>query len=366
MASSSEARRLTEQHRLEQQQVRAGFLAEFVALWTLLDTARLDETAPGWVQAVMRLVRIYRLRSAQSAVSYFVAYRDAEVPPVLGREPIIELPRTLIVPDVADTPIAPAREETPRQSGRARSSGRAQVVPARTPKSGGAARSRVVPRGETTPTLAPSRRDTPPDRRSDRREDRGEDRRARIEFPDIPQGRTERRTRIVMPDLNFERDDRATKVSLEVTGPIAQKDKIRRGKPARVAQDESFVHAAGAASRHVLTGGRQSLLTLVDADSQALGWARVTDGDPCAFCAMLASRGPVYGSAAAAGFSAHDACACTAEPVYSRSAPWPGRAREFQRLWRETTQNTSGRDSINAFRRAYEQMQRDQRRGNVA
>ena len=357
MAATPEGRRLTEQHRLEQQQVRAGFLAEFIAMWALLDTARLDETSPGWVAAVLRLVQQYRIRSAQAAVGYFIAYRDAEVPTVPGRGPIIEIPR-LVVPTAAT--LEPdrrgdAQPELLRDAygDRHQPADRPERIP-RPSRSDRAATSQA-----RRPAVSEGRRPEP-------QRDRGERRQTRIEFPDIPQDRPERRTRIVMPDLDFTREDRATKVSLEVTGPIAQKDKIRRGKLADTARDESFVHAAGASTRHVLTGGRQSLLSLVDADSQALGWARVTDGDPCAFCAMLASRGPVYGSAAQAGFSAHDACACTAEPVYSRDAPWPGRAREFQRLWRETTQNTSGRDSINAFRRAYEQMQRDQRRGNVA
>jgi hypothetical protein len=56
MASTPEGRRLTEEHRLEQQAVRNEFLAEFIALWALLDSARLDETGPGWVSAVTRLI----------------------------------------------------------------------------------------------------------------------------------------------------------------------------------------------------------------------------------------------------------------------------------------------------------------------
>ena len=147
-----------------------------------------------------------------------------------------------------------------------------------------------------------------------------------------------------------------------MTGPVAQKSKIARGKPAEQARNESLVQASGAATRHVLTGGRQSLLTLIEGDVQALGWARVTDGDPCAFCAMLSSRGIVYKSEASAGFKAHDHCACTAEPAYSRSAPLPGRGSEFQRLWNENIRGRySGAEARNAWRRLYEQRQRDQR-----
>lgn len=50
-------------------------------------------------------------------------------------------------------------------------------------------------------------------------------------------------------------------------------------------------------------------------------WRRVTDGDPCGWCAMLAGRGPVYGSAQSAGQGRryHGHCGCTAEPF---DGPW--------------------------------------------
>lgn len=46
----------------------------------------------------------------------------------------------------------------------------------------------------------------------------------------------------------------------------------------------------------VLTGGRQTIKEWAKADKRAIGWRRVSDGNPCAFCAMLVSRGPVYTS----------------------------------------------------------------------
>lgn len=49
------------------------------------------------------------------------------------------------------------------------------------------------------------------------------------------------------------------------------------------------------------------------------GWARVPTGpSTCAFCLMLASRGPVYGSAAAAGrmHEYHADCDCQPTPVW--------------------------------------------------
>lgn len=320
MAATSQGGRLTEAHRLAQQQVRNDFLAEFIALWVLLDSARLDDTGPGWIRAVLRAIDVFRHRSARVATRYYLDFQAAEAP-----SSQIEMPPGVPRP-------------TP-------GGGRG---PARTPE--------PVQRGDTsrpTPEVIPQPRQS----------------RVRFELDESAfQSRTERATRVEInvPDIDWAPANRAARVSLEVTGPVGQKSKAKRGKPLRAARDESFVEASGAASRHVLTGGRQSLLTLLDGDPQALGWARVTDGDPCAFCALLASRGPVYKSRESASFQPHDACACQPEPVYSRDSLWPGRGPEFRRLYREATRGYSGQDAINAFRRAYERQQRDARRDTVA
>jgi hypothetical protein len=291
MASTDHGRRLTEAHRLAQQQVRAEFLTRFLALWPLLDSTRLDETSPGWTQAVLNEITASRLDSARVATQYFEEFSAAEAP------------------------------STPR--------------------------------------------------------------RARIEIPDLPAS-SRRTARVTVPDIDWKPADRAARVSLNVTGPASQKSKARRGKPLQVARDESFSESAGAASRHVLTGGRQSLLRLTQEDMLLVGYIRVTDGDPCYFCAMLASRGPVYRTPRRAGpnvrgtqnpraglpfeglgeFKVHDNCACTVEPVYTTDTVWPGRAREFQSLWNDHIRNRySGEDAVRAWRRLYEQQQRDAQRG---
>lgn len=54
-------------------------------------------------------------------------------------------------------------------------------------------------------------------------------------------------------------------------------------------------------------------------------WRRVTDGDPCGFCAMLAGRGPVYHSKLKAGVGGnryHGFCGCTAEPFDGPADEW--------------------------------------------
>lgn len=149
--------------------------------------------------------------------------------------------------------------------------------------------------------------------------------------------------------------------SLTVTGPVQVKRHMRGLRPA--AGDLEVVTAramqigrdmaAGAAMRHVLNAGRGTVVDSVRADGAALGWARATSGKPCGFCAMLASRGPVY-DADSVGFDAHDHCSCSAEPVYRDGSPWPAGAEDFRTLWDETTVGLSGDAARNAFRAVIE------------
>lgn len=152
-------------------------------------------------------------------------------------------------------------------------------------------------------------------------------------------------------------DDDAVRVSLAVTG----RETIRRLAPipdqappgvVEQASRTALTRVAGAVSRHVLDGGRETVLGAVAADRQALGWARVAGGGACAFCRMLASRGPAYRTQRTAGFQAHDHCACGIEPVYRRDAAWPPNSERFRREWDEVTAGLSGRAALNAYRRS--------------
>lgn len=122
--------------------------------------------------------------------------------------------------------------------------------------------------------------------------------------------------------------------SLLVTGPYSLKKAIGRGVPLERAVDTASARAAAAGMRLVLNGGRDTILDSVRADRQAQGWARVASGAPCAFCAMLASRGPVY-DVDTADFEAHDHCSCSAEPVYRSDSAWPAGSERFHDLWQQ-------------------------------
>jgi hypothetical protein len=166
-------------------------------------------------------------------------------------------------------------------------------------------------------------------------------------------------------------DPNRIRTSLLVTGPVAFKQRIARGIPEQQAWDLSQADVAGAASRHVLNGGREMVMDAAKKDEVALRFARVTGDDPCAFCAMLASRGPEYLSefsattakagSARAGQSFHDRCQCTILPLFDENPAngWTDRSLQFSKLWADSTKGWSGTNALNAFRRALDAGKRE-------
>lgn len=165
--------------------------------------------------------------------------------------------------------------------------------------------------------------------------------------------------------------------SLRVTGPIALQKKLTEVKQLDLSPEleQAFVDDAmesaaktssAAAVRQSLAGGRDLMRNAAGSDKAALGWARVTQDNPCYFCAMLASRGFVYGEDAFEDSDAlftgggrakvHDGCQCTMEPTFKRGSDMPGRGEEFSELWASVTAQygVGGREAIKAFRAAIE------------
>ena len=138
---------------------------------------------------------------------------------------------------------------------------------------------------------------------------------------------------------------------------------LQAGRTMEQARTVGLINLSGASGQMVTQGSYGTVIGSVGQDRAALGWARTTASKPCAFCAMLASRGPVYGAQSSASFQAHKACACGAEPVYDRDTEWPGNARQFQQTYQEATSQArvvgdlsrgTTNDLLNAFRRVYE------------
>lgn len=103
--------------------------------------------------------------------------------------------------------------------------------------------------------------------------------------------------------------------SLNVVARRSVQKSIQSGLSPQSARQIALARTQGAVTRHVLNGGRETILGTLQADRDTARWRRVTGADPCSFCSMLAGRGAVYTSDTA-DFKAHDNCRCSAQPVF--------------------------------------------------
>lgn len=158
-------------------------------------------------------------------------------------------------------------------------------------------------------------------------------------------------TKAFTPVLAAEAPAEQIATTMLVTGPAQLRAASARGVALDTAIDHARTSAAGTAMRLALGGGRDTLAGNVVADQRAIGWARVTSGNPCAFCAMVASRGPIY-TEDTVDFETHASCACSIEPVYREAGrdSWPPGSAQYAELWNESTSGEA--DQLNAFRRA--------------
>lgn len=102
--------------------------------------------------------------------------------------------------------------------------------------------------------------------------------------------------------------------SLYVTGQVMTGNALAAGQTAEQAMQTALVRTSGAVGRHVLDGGRDTILQSSRADRGSRGWERVVGGGACSFCQMLA--GKTGSTEESAGFAAHDHCACSAMPLW--------------------------------------------------
>lgn len=130
----------------------------------------------------------------------------------------------------------------------------------------------------------------------------------------------------------------------------------RRGFSPGAAARVGLTNTLGTATSQILAGSRYTILGSIRGDSRGDRWQRVTSGSPCAFCAMLASRGPVY-NANTADFQSHGHCSCEPEPAYpgSRATAQNARLREQWEEAQRTVDPVGGDyDALNRFRRFQE------------
>lgn len=152
-----------------------------------------------------------------------------------------------------------------------------------------------------------------------------------------------------------------TATALRIAGPVRVKKLIAGGMDAEEAHSAAFTKYSGIVRRQTMMGGRLTVARTTGRDLRAIGWRRVTDGNPCAFCAMLASRGPVYRDGASAdGLQYHAHCGCTAEPAYTvwepseaeqdyidayADARYPARTKSTKAVLRDMRRSGGFRDS---------------------
>lgn len=115
-----------------------------------------------------------------------------------------------------------------------------------------------------------------------------------------------------------------------------------------------------AVQRLAAQAGRRTIEQATRADPEAVGWVRVTGGNCCAFCALLAIRGLIYGDRTRAvrtssGDPYHDRCACTPEPVFrGRASEGEPQVAEWEELYYDASHGVYGTEKLRAFRRAFD------------
>lgn len=79
MASSPEARRLTEAHRRAQNRLGAQTVQQMRAVWRLLDFDDLDGSTPNWLRIAVPMVRAQARTSSSLAATYYRNFRAMEL-----------------------------------------------------------------------------------------------------------------------------------------------------------------------------------------------------------------------------------------------------------------------------------------------
>ncbi|AKA08866.1 hypothetical protein SAZ_26395 [Streptomyces noursei ZPM] len=319
---------LVEEHWQAQERIGAQVASQALAHWSRVNPHSLEESGAAWLAWMLALVRRERRRSRDQAAAFYRLYRALEtghtVPPLSG-----------------------------------------EYV------------------GETT-TLGELREDWA-------------DQADTIRTPEPDDGEEIRLDGFDWPEEPEEHHDRAAVASLISQGPAKVRQHLdqadtdeARGRlddggflqELEDAVDTAGRSSAGAADREVLRGGRDLIDQASKQDRRVVGWARVTDGTPCAFCAMLASRGAMYTSQSTAAGGGrrkpkgapdgrvranrrppvaledltryHNGCHCQTVPIYSRNDFMTPQARDYDRQWQEVTRGMTGAEARRAWRRHIE------------
>lgn len=164
-------------------------------------------------------------------------------------------------------------------------------------------------------------------------------------------------------------DRRQAARELLLAGPVQIKLLVRGGLAGDAAHSRALTRFSGVLGRASMMGGRKVVDETAQNDTNAIGWRRVSDGDPCTFCSMLCARGPVYRSAekataragdplAGSGLEYHTHCGCTAEIVYGEWKPTE-REQHYIDLYEAAAQEATEVDGVRTRDTVLWRMRRD-------
>ncbi|APQ42125.1 MuF-like minor capsid protein [Mycobacterium phage MrMagoo] len=329
----------TMQHRDDQESIAAWMTKKIQPLWTLVDFNELDDSTKVWAEAVLPHIKTAYLQSQRVAAVWAEDVRYASQ--------AMEPPMPMEIPDV----------ERPEGVPEVRFS------------------KQFIPSASTDQLFQQAIEDLP-DNVIDM-----QDWNEPVTFDPFPQSDVAKSLYITG---NYE-------IKKQMPGP--EEDLMRSGLSA----------STGASVRQTMNGGRNATGNVVKFDRKVVGYARVTDGNPCFYCALLASRGAVFakssfntggrrrfdgvltksdkdflppkdGPELPAGYSnvakVHNYCRCQLRPVYANEVSYARRQGEAHRdeeaqfyfdQWEQVTRDyywLSNKDQIQKFKDQYQPYKR--------
>ena len=326
------------QHSKDQESIANNLILGLFPLWQIMRFSELDASTTLWLASVMPRVETAFLQSQRISAVFSANVRAAEL--------ATDMPLLIDVPDVQFSPyipessfqMPPLLETAPPQpvADVVAEQRNLPALPASTP---------------LTSTLTPS--GTPesglPDdvaRQLERGRQLGTPQWVLDRIEQMAGGGQQR-----VESQEFPRQDVATSLTIEANYNTKKAMPGPEDEVMRAALNRS----SGAAVRQALNGGRGVTDRIMREDRKVRGFARVTDANPCPFCALLASRGAVFGKGSfidsdknwklneeAArdvpdGWTnvakVHNNCRCQLRPVYSTESLWDAGARHYLEVW---------------------------------
>ena len=130
-------------------------------------------------------------------------------------------------------------------------------------------------------------------------------------------------------------DASAVDLTIRAQGDAAIKKAIGAGVEPQAALLQAVPSLAGWLGQQAAAGGRLVVTDTVKYSGKSGRWRRVAGGVACAFCGMLAGRGPVY-TADTVLFRSHKHCGCGAEQVFGDWQP-----TELEEQWRQAYEDAA-------------------------